>query len=443
MNRLSGKLRLSLSPNLRRSRFLGAVALLALALPLTGCLESQRLRQRVEEQDVQIRKLREDGHNLEDAYYQANEGRAQEAATYKKNIDSLNRELSQAREIKSRRERELEDQVRNLSLRVEVARTESQAHQDKSRNEYDLISRALREESTRVMEKDEELATLRNSQNALQQNIEALNQQLAAERSATDQMRDQTNAGISHLETARQSQGQLEAELARVRTELETKDREIAEAQAQIEGLQERAQADPNQSLASAEVEIARLQAEVNLLREGGAKPAAGSSSEPDGFASHLALFKEAMAEIEVRVSQYSEAGGDEVMYMASDDGLRIILPSDLLFRRSTVLLKVSVEPILMDIGDVLSKTFPDSTIRIEGHTDDQPVFDLPFADNWGLGVARADSVRRFLNERAGLPPDRVAIVSRSFYDPLAGGSSRAARIRNRRVEIVVPAAGR
>ncbi len=74
--------------------------------------------------------------------------------------------------------------------------------------------------------------------------------------------------------------------------------------------------------------------------------------------------------------------------------------------------------------------------VRIEGHTDPMPSKgDL---GNWGLSVARANEVMRFLTEaaRPQVPEKLVTAVGRGAAEPLGSSDNPEARERSRRVEI-------
>lgn len=114
------------------------------------------------------------------------------------------------------------------------------------------------------------------------------------------------------------------------------------------------------------------------------------------------------------------------------------------------------VDEILFDVGDsaiskqgaeVLSRVgavlagMKDKQIQVSGHTDDQPISPRlvkRFPTNWELSAARALTVVRFLEERAGVPGRRLVAAAHSQYDPIAAGKSAKSRAQNRRIEILL-----
>ena len=73
--------------------------------------------------------------------------------------------------------------------------------------------------------------------------------------------------------------------------------------------------------------------------------------------------------------------------------------------------------------------------IRIDGHTDRQPIRSPYFASNWELSTARAVSVVRFFAEQ-GIPEDRMAATGFSKFHPIDPGDTPEAYRKNRRIEI-------
>lgn len=71
---------------------------------------------------------------------------------------------------------------------------------------------------------------------------------------------------------------------------------------------------------------------------------------------------------------------------------------------------------------------------EIEGHTDD--VGDSSV--NERMGLARAETVRRYLHERHEIPLHRINVISYGEDQPIASNTSAAGRARNRRVVIRV-----
>jgi hypothetical protein len=78
---------------------------------------------------------------------------------------------------------------------------------------------------------------------------------------------------------------------------------------------------------------------------------------------------------------------------------------------------------------------------QVEGHTDNVPVsprLQDTFPSNWELSTARASNVVRFLQDRVGIPGERLSSCGFGQYRPLADNTTAAGRAENRRIQIVL-----
>jgi chemotaxis protein MotB len=76
--------------------------------------------------------------------------------------------------------------------------------------------------------------------------------------------------------------------------------------------------------------------------------------------------------------------------------------------------------------------------IRVEGHTDNQPVQSELYPTNWELSAARAAWVVRYLAAKHHIDPKRLSAAGYAEYRPLADNDSPRGRNANRRIEITV-----
>ncbi|MBL8788506.1 MAG: OmpA family protein [Deltaproteobacteria bacterium] len=76
--------------------------------------------------------------------------------------------------------------------------------------------------------------------------------------------------------------------------------------------------------------------------------------------------------------------------------------------------------------------------IRVEGHTDDQPIKTLRFRSNWDLSTARATSVVSFLASMGRIDPRRIAAVGYAEFQPIGSNDTSEGRQQNRRVDFVL-----
>ena len=85
-----------------------------------------------------------------------------------------------------------------------------------------------------------------------------------------------------------------------------------------------------------------------------------------------------------------------------------------------------------------LSAMSPDSTIKVTGHTDDVPISNGQFRDNWDLGAGRAASVVQAIQNTGLIAGDRLEAVSKGEMQPVADNNTVAGREKNRRIEIEI-----
>ena len=76
-----------------------------------------------------------------------------------------------------------------------------------------------------------------------------------------------------------------------------------------------------------------------------------------------------------------------------------------------------------------------DWVLRVDGHTDKDPIHTSRFPSNWELSSARAISVVQFLISQ-NLPPNRFAATGFGEFQPLENRDDEIAKLRNRRIEL-------
>jgi type VI secretion system protein ImpK len=111
-----------------------------------------------------------------------------------------------------------------------------------------------------------------------------------------------------------------------------------------------------------------------------------------------------------------------------------VTLPSVNLFASGSATINPAIEPTLMRIATELNKL--PGPVQVIGHTDDQPLRVLSYANNAELSRERAMNVVRVL-QRTLTDVSRLSAIGRGSDEPVAGPPfDLASRARNRRVEI-------
>lgn len=122
-----------------------------------------------------------------------------------------------------------------------------------------------------------------------------------------------------------------------------------------------------------------------------------------------------------------------EVEVQVTGDGVVFRVNSEFAFDSGGSTLQQGPRKVLARVGAFLQK-FP-YNIRIEGHTDSQPIKSSKFPSNWELSAARSVAVARYF-QGMGLQPERIAATGFGEFHPIADNGTPKGRAKNRRVEI-------
>ena len=82
---------------------------------------------------------------------------------------------------------------------------------------------------------------------------------------------------------------------------------------------------------------------------------------------------------------------------------IEVEINTDILFPSGSATIAAEAVPVLEQIADILAP-FP-NPIRVEGHTDTQPISTAAFPSNWELSAARAVVGAAILTNAAGVDP--------------------------------------
>lgn len=125
---------------------------------------------------------------------------------------------------------------------------------------------------------------------------------------------------------------------------------------------------------------------------------------------------------------------GVESSFDARTGEMTLRISGDVLFDSGQATLKTSSQRTLNRVIDELNGRYAGMKIRVEGHTDSDPVRRTrsQWQDNRNLSLGRALAVTRYL-ESKGVSAKRIATVGYGEHHPRGSEKSR-----NRRVEIVV-----
>ncbi len=140
------------------------------------------------------------------------------------------------------------------------------------------------------------------------------------------------------------------------------------------------------------------------------------------------------------RRSMEERLSGSGASVRIKEGKISVMLPSSILFNSGQTKLKKAAKNSLKKVCNVLKKDFPNATIRIEGHTDSDPLKRTKnvYKSNWELSALRASNVLHYLVDSCRLDPKKLYIAGFGKHQPVASNKSKGGKKKNRRVEIVI-----
>lgn len=121
-----------------------------------------------------------------------------------------------------------------------------------------------------------------------------------------------------------------------------------------------------------------------------------------------------------------------------TDAGLLISFKDDFLFYSASATLTEKAMKTLDNIGVLIGEKFALHYIRVEGHTDSQPINSFLYPSNWELSSARSSSIIRYLIQRFKFMPNIFTAVGYGDTRPVADNKTPENRAKNRRVELLI-----
>jgi chemotaxis protein MotB len=125
-----------------------------------------------------------------------------------------------------------------------------------------------------------------------------------------------------------------------------------------------------------------------------------------------------------------------EVALRTEPDGLVVSLREIGFFNSGSAEIRASSLKAFSRMANLLAQK--EYRIRIEGHTDDIPIHNQRFADNWELSTARATEMIRLLITSYNFSPSRLSAAGYAEFHPVAENRTEAGRAQNRRLDVVI-----
>jgi chemotaxis protein MotB len=179
------------------------------------------------------------------------------------------------------------------------------------------------------------------------------------------------------------------------------------------------------------EAELEKLAAKMDAENPDNAEGSGGSSAEQQEKIQNASRTTE---ELTVALREQIDQG--LVAVERREDSVFITVGSGGAFPSGTADLTDEARRILDRIA--LASMSPDSEITVTGHTDDVPISNSQFRDNWDLAAGRAASVVQAIEQTGLIDGDRLSAVSKGEMAPVGDNTTAAGREQNRRIEIEI-----
>lgn len=179
------------------------------------------------------------------------------------------------------------------------------------------------------------------------------------------------------------------------------------------------------------EAELEKLAASMDAAEQQNGEDVGGSSAEMQEKVQNASRTTE---ELTVALREQIDQG--LVAIEQREDTVFITVGSGGAFPSGTADLTDEARRILDRIA--LASMSPEGEITVTGHTDDVPISNAQFRDNWDLAAGRAASVVQAIEQTGLIDGDRLSAVSKGEMAPVADNATAAGREQNRRIEIEI-----
>jgi len=215
-------------------------------------------------------------------------------------------------------------------------------------------------------------------------------------------------------------------------TSAEQMQRMISQALEALDEARERSGASESEVLfGGIEAELEKLAAKMDAENPQNAEGSGGSSPEQQEKIQNASRTTE---ELTVALREQIDQG--LVAVEQREDSVFITVGSGGAFPSGTADLTDEARRILDRIA--LASMSPESEITVTGHTDDVPISNAQFRDNWDLAAGRAASVVQAIEQTGLIDGDRLSAVSKGEMAPVGDNTTAAGREQNRRIEIEI-----
>ena len=340
-----------------------------------------------------------------------------ENAQLQTKVDSLQNQLSTSLDSRAN----IEQQLAALRLDYASATDELSEFKASSVADKEEIDRQLSE----IADLSGDVAALKALKDELEKEVSTLSFRAQAAEDATKQLEQSLSETTTSLAKTSSERDDLKVGLAEkqeiadtVRAQLALMNKQMAALRQQLNQL--------NVALEASELDAKEKNVQIELL---GQRLNAALASKVQELSRYRSEFFGRL--------RHLIGNRDDVQIV----GDRFVLQSELLFAKGSADIAAGGERELGKLATTLLEIalkMPgdiDWILRVDGHTDNDPIATLKFPSNWELSTARALSVVHTLI-KAGIPAKRLAATGFGEHYPLTSGSNEIAKAKNRRIEL-------
>jgi len=135
--------------------------------------------------------------------------------------------------------------------------------------------------------------------------------------------------------------------------------------------------------------------------------------------------------------SSLIDVNDDDVQIEVKGSAVYVSLSDKLLFRSASAKVSSDAYYVLGKVAKIINDQ-PEIQVLVQGHTDDLPIANKHYRDNWDLSTSRALSVIRILQDKYEVFPGKLTAAGRGEFDPKIDNDDAAGRKANRRTEIIL-----
>lgn len=239
---------------------------------------------------------------------------------------------------------------------------------------------------------------------------------------------------------------QTQADLSTTKTTLQTTEADKTELEKKLDETEKSlkgTQTELNQTkeiLENASEAAQKIAAERNKLQQ----DKTNLEGEKEGLRAKLNEIESELQRIREQsqrsIAAIQDRFKDTVGAVLDDAGrLTLDVKGKILFETGSAVLSKEGKALLDAIAEevLLNAEYSDYAIRVEGHTDNNPIAGSALR-NWDLSTDRSISAVKYLQENPGIKPERLSGTGYAFYQPIDTAETAEAKAKNRRIEIIL-----